>query len=379
MSTEDTVAPQRFAALDALRGIAAFSVLFYHLRTLAALGRPAAAGSLFASGYLAVDFFFVLSGFVIAHAYGTRLREGMGLREFLVMRFVRLQPVMAIGTLIGLSLALSRSLFSPDQGPGLFAIVTGLPANLLMLPNVFVPWGIFLFNPPAWSLFYELVANAIYAARLTRTRRSSARKTAIGLLCWMVLGLAGLLLSVVIFGDLDHGVVLQDWFVALSRVSFSFSFGVVLDGTRRYWVPKVPCISTPVLLMICVLILIPDFDGRARAAYDLAFVMIFSPLLVMLGAKSIPSPANRAILDWLGAVSYPIYALHAPIKHVMEAISNFQYTLTLPLCALFVVISASIITKIDSISRNYANKFIDKNLEFHSHSKSHSLKRMQNI
>lgn len=311
----------RYPALDGLRGAAAFAVLFYHLRNLHAADAPAWAGSVFASGYLAVDLFFVLSGFVIAHAYGARLGASMGFRQFLQVRIIRLQPVVAIGTLIGFSVALSGRLLGFPDAPGLLAIVTSLPANLMMLPNVLVPWGIFLFNPPAWSLFYELIANGAYAAVMCRRQRTAAHYRAASHLVLFVITLAGLIgvvVSAAMLGDLDRGVVLGDWPVALARITFSFTIGLLLHRTRDRWLTKTPELAMPWLLAACLILLAPDVSSGARAIYDIAFVTLASPVLVMLAARSRLPGRWADWATWLGIVSYPLYAVHAPIKHLIE-------------------------------------------------------------
>src|ERR1700761_6004380 len=82
--------PHAYPALDGLRGVAAIAVMLHHFR-------PLTAPWLFAHGYLAVDLFFLLSGFVIAHAYDARFRKGLGVPAFLVIRLIRLWPMIAFG------------------------------------------------------------------------------------------------------------------------------------------------------------------------------------------------------------------------------------------------------------------------------------------
>ncbi|WP_159982328.1 MULTISPECIES: acyltransferase [unclassified Novosphingobium] len=317
--------PHRYLALDALRGAAAFAVLFYHLHNLKTPDGPASALNAFDSGYLAVDLFFVLSGFVISHAYEEKLRASLSVPNFMIARFIRLQPVIAIGTLAGFAVALSQRLLDLDDAPGFFAIATSLPANLLILPNVLVPWGIFLFNPPAWSLFYELAANAVYAFGIrTGTARKSEAETgrridrALTSICFA--GLAGLAASVVLVGNLDRGVVLGDWPVALARIAFSFALGLLLHRTRRHWMARVPRIPMPWLMLACLTLLAPAFEGAARAAYDLLFVLLLSPALVMLSSVTKPTMHQEKMAAWLGMISYPLYAIHVPIKHIIETV-----------------------------------------------------------
>lgn len=334
-------AAARYLALDALRGAAAVAVLFYHLRNLEATGRPAWAGGMFASGYLAVDLFFVLSGFVIAHAYDDRLRHSMTTRQFMLARFIRLQPVIAIGTLIGCAFALVQRLIGLSGAPGLWAIATSLPLNLMMLPNVLLPWGIFLFNPPAWSLFYELLANGLYAMSLrAKPRRSSGIQNLCGPIVFCIAGSAGLAICVLAVGNLDRGVDLPDWPVAIARIAFSFTLGLLLHRTRGTWMARTPRIPVPWLLAACVLLLIPDLSGAVRQFYDLSFAMLLSPLLVMQGAVTQPGPRSHTVTTWLGLISYPLYAIHAPIKHFAETFLPLSFAPLLILTAMMALAAA---------------------------------------
>ncbi|MFD2578377.1 acyltransferase family protein [Novosphingobium colocasiae] len=288
---------ERYVALDAIRGAAALAVLFYHLRNLKPDGitQPdGAEGAMFASGYLAVDLFFVMSGFVIAHAYGHRLGPALPPGRFLALRFVRLQPVMAIGVLIGFGFALVQRLAGLPDAPGLFAIATSLPFNLAMLPNLLLPCSLFLFNAPAWSLFFELAANAGYGVLFARARPIALRVcagTCMG-------GLVGLVIVGWQIGDIDHGVDLIHWPVALVRIGFSFPLGVLLYHARDRWARHIPRLPVWLLLAACVAALAPSPQGMWRGLYDIGFATVLSPLLVMLGgggAARLPQPCRRVV------------------------------------------------------------------------------------
>lgn len=312
MST-DSPTIDRYPALDALRGAAAFAVMFYHLRSF----NSHAEVQVFASGYLAVDLFFVLSGFVICHAYEARLQSSLKFRDFMTLRFVRLQPAMMLGTLIGFMLAVSQRVLGLHGAPGFAEIASSLPANLLMLPNVFVPWGIFLFNPPTWSLFYELLGNAFYALGMRWRGTGHPRNRTLISLCFV--GCLGVVASVLLAGSLDRGVVLEDWPIAVSRIGFSFILGILLCRSKSLWRARLPKIPVHWLLLACLGLLSPYPFGAWRMAYDLLFVTVASPLLVMLGVNATISRSLQGFAMGLGLLSYPLYAVHAPVKHVIEA------------------------------------------------------------
>ena len=209
----------RFHLLDALRGIAAFLVVLFHMPPfLCNFGQQ--------SAYLAVDFFFCLSGFVIAFSYEKRLLASMSLKDFFAARAIRLYPTYLLATLLGFCVFIT-SLHHP--------LTTLLKGQLLaltvcqvgMLPNLHIWPGPFLFpmDEPAWSLFYEFLANLAFAALLRKKLASS----------WtMILSalLGSALLSVWAFKGhrLDVGWS-NDWHhitMGIARVTLSFSTGVLM-------------------------------------------------------------------------------------------------------------------------------------------------------
>lgn len=141
-----------FLTLDALRGVAALAVLVLHM--------PPLTGLVF-HAYLAVDLFFIMSGFVIAHAYERRLLAGWSPGDFIRTRVVRLWPLYLLGTAVG------AAVFAGVAGDAVGFAVLGVlvAAAVVMMP---LPLGaevqIFDLNRPAWSLFFEMVANVLYAA-----------------------------------------------------------------------------------------------------------------------------------------------------------------------------------------------------------------------
>ena len=147
----------KLLALDALRGVAACTVVLFHR----------ASRMPFPKGYLAVDFFFMLSGFVLTFAYQEKLDGGWSTRDFLATRIARLYPLYLLGFVLGLLVALS----DPAIHFGPQGWVSAIP-NLLLLPAWVGPHSkpphAFPYNIPAWSLFFEVVANVLHALFLRR-------------------------------------------------------------------------------------------------------------------------------------------------------------------------------------------------------------------
>ena len=190
-----TATKHSFLALDGLRGVAAIAVMVYHFS-------PFLGAQLFPQAYLAVDFFFMLSGFVIAHAYDDRLLHGMGLGRFTLVRLVRLYPLYALGTVLGVAYEVMRTAILHQSHASI-----GLMARTLVAAIFFVPilhrraalGGLYPFDPAAWSLFFELLVNVLYAmaiAHLTMRR------------VMVLLGVmaAGIVAAAIIGGSLDKGM-----------------------------------------------------------------------------------------------------------------------------------------------------------------------------
>lgn len=287
------MAKQRFVALDGLRGVAAVAVVLYHIGT--------ASGSrwLVPRGYLAVDFFFVLSGFVLAHAYGERLTSGgMTARAFLVARYRRLWPIALLGATIGLAVSLStRDGAALRQSHG-FALATAL--NLFLLPNI-APGiaSLYPLNPPHWSLLYELVANFGYGigAPMLRPRVLAG---------FLILSACGLAETTV---RAHGGGSLSLW-----RVAYSFFIGVAI---YRVWMRGIrPSTSLLALALILAAAMLAP-TGPYPALVDGTLTLVVFPLIVWHGASTATPDRVQRVARLCGAASYPLYALHYPFIMLM--------------------------------------------------------------
>ena len=140
-------------AIDGLRGVAAFAVLAHHSRN-AILD--------FHFGYLAVDFFFVLSGYVIGLAYEQRLERGLRVSDYIIIRLERLYPMLLIGALFGLiavQVTPADGYFIPKESYGLSIAFL---AQVLLIPFV-ISQGAFFINVPQWSIVFEILVNIFHA------------------------------------------------------------------------------------------------------------------------------------------------------------------------------------------------------------------------
>lgn len=269
--------------MEALRGIAALIVAYTHASYY--YGEQVFGSLLFARVYVAVDLFFMLSGFVLARTYEGRMP---GPLDFIAKRFARLWPLMAIGT------ALGAIYFALEGAPFRF-LALQLAFGLLILPAINFYLAL---NPPAWSIFFELFANLMHS--LVFQRVPTLVLLAIALLC------AAYMLPIVAEHRMDFGQVDMFW-LGFPRVVMSYLIGVVLyrwNGDRLL-IPS--SLAWPLLLSLPVLV--AALSQVTVHWMELIGVLCLGPVMV-LGALSL---RNSRIALVLGAVSFPLYAVHVPV------------------------------------------------------------------
>lgn len=282
-TTPQASTTQRFVVLDGCRGLAALSVVLYHAGT--ARGLPWLGGR----AYLAVDFFFVLSGFVLAHAYEPRLAaRALSPVQFYGIRFQRLWPMAIVGTLLGAALLGTRS----------WSTLCALVFAALLLPDLHPGASAFPLNPPQWSIFLEIAANYVYALIAPRLTRR---------VLFGVVGISALWLAVDTLraGNANH--------IDPARVMFGFFIGVAIYRAWRAGARAKTPNAALVAIALAVCLFAPAVPGFGVAATDAATQLLAFPLLVWLGASaSVGLRAGKAC-ELAGAASYPLYALHYPL------------------------------------------------------------------
>ncbi len=304
-----SVPTPHYATLDALRGVAAFAVMLLH-------GQDFFHPGLADSAYLAVDLFFLLSGFVVAHAYGDRLAAGMPVRRFFELRLVRLYPLHLAGLVLGLASVLVMLAIGDDRLT-LAEIGFGLLAGALFLPAPFTGTALTLFplNAPAWSLFFEVVVNGAYG----RCCRWLSRPA---LVVVVAASAAALLVQATAAGTIDSGATWSNIHGGFARVFFSFTLGVLIWTLRARIPAALGRFGAWPLLVILLALLLIDGGSAVRRTYDLAFVLVVSPLLVAAGTQARATGRTRRGFAFLGAISFPLYVLHFPLIAPMLALAE---------------------------------------------------------
>ncbi|MCM1449314.1 MAG: acyltransferase [Clostridiales bacterium] len=340
----------RYDLLDGLRGVAAFMVILYHVGECFA---SSPVDQIFNHGYLAVDFFFVLSGFVIGYAYDDSWKRGMTARQFLMKRVVRLQPMVVAGVVLGVIAFMIQGCEKWDgSSVSVPAVMLSLLLGLFMIPSLpgTLPeirgnGEMFPLNGPSWSLFFEYMGSIFYALFL---HRFSTRALAV------FTALSGCLLAgIALFNcsgayHLGVGWTAADggWWMGLVRMTFSFSAGMLLSRCFKpvhirgaFWI----CSA-----LIVVLLAAPYAGSATRVSiingiYDTVCTLVLFPLIVYIGASGrCTDSRSQSICSTLGVLSYPVYIIHYPFMYLMYswAWSNgLSVTQVLPVAVTIVIVA----------------------------------------
>ena len=260
-------------------------------------------------GGLAVDMFFILSGFVISYRYPITAQSKMTAWTFLLRRIERLYPLFFVGYALGAM----PFLWDAFKGKPAAGLPWQLAFNLVSLPS-FTPKD----NPallpmisPAWSLFSEFyVANLLYALLW---RRLSTRL----LIALVAIGAAGLIATDFGYGTLDAGALWSGWVGAFTRVLFSFFAGVLVERLHSAGAVKMlRGIPAWLVLLICIVSFSVPLYGVAGQLYAITCIFLVYPLLIFSGARA------KERRPWLGNIlgdaSYALYIIHVPIMLVLH-------------------------------------------------------------
>ncbi len=317
---------ERFAVLDGLRGMAAVVVLIFHLIQQRSINALPYAG-------LSVDFFYVLSGFVVAFAYEKRLQtDKMSIPDFFSVRVKRLYPLIFLGTGVGIAFAILASVVKKTISTK--EIFEAGALGLLVLPSfVITRWPTaYPFNMASWSLTFEAFVNIIYgliAKYLSNLRLIILIVLAALALIWLILenhGVAG--------GNNQKG-----WAFGFIRVMFPFFIGVLLYRFR----PQARLNSAASMAMLVGLSVMLLADWPNYTVVSASYVLILFPIVVFVGAALQASPQISKFCTFAGALSYPIYILQAPVLRLGEEVLKHYHPSGLHLIAFDMVEGAAVI------------------------------------
>ena len=360
----------RYEILDGLRGVAALIVLAYHHFDIYGTGNPAQ--SFINHGYLAVDFFFILSGFVIGYAYDDRWNK-MSTWGFFKRRIARLHPLIVFSSIMGaLLFYYGMSEYFPlikDAHAEQVLLLMVLGALMIpVTPSMDIRgWNEqYPLNGNAWSLLFEYCANILYALFI---RHFSKLVLAIfvGFSALLTLNLT---LNIDVLGlltdhDLQAYTVIGGWeldnkhvFIGITRLLYPFFAGLLLSrmmkdtllrtsenirnkgfAQRGFWICSI---------LLAVMLLMPRIGGESHplynGIYEAVAILVVFPVIVYLGGCCHVTGKSAKICKWLGDISYPLYIMQYPIVYGIQGAWNTLHPNVSTDQTLFINISTYVIS-----------------------------------
>ena len=314
----------RYDILDGLRGVAALMVLLYHVFNDAKsfFVWPAPVYE-FYHGFLGVDFFFILSGFVMGYAYDLRLEDrSLTLGGFIKRRLIRLHPMVVMGVILGAIAFIIQGCTKWDGTEvALQAVMWATLLGLFLIPS---PLGMdvrgnteaFPLNGPHWSLFFEYIGSLLYGILLHRLPTKWLR-------VWVACGI----FSIAAYALLQEGGgVAYGWssepmnlLGGALRMLYAYPMGLLMARMFRQRKPEP--LQGPVFLFcslaLVVLLGLPLFGGKeSETIYQLVCLFSFFPGIIWIGARGMVSGRQQRAVSFLGRLSYPLYATHFPLIYL---------------------------------------------------------------
>lgn len=314
----------RFEVLDGLRGVAAISVMLYHFCQRMPL-HP------FMHADLAVDLFFVLSGFVLCYSYAEKLKQGLPVTTYVAKRLIRLYPMFAIAVLLG-ALTLFGLYKASTTGFSLEDILKSIGTNLLMLPffndvpiesaRSGTAGKFFPGNNPLWSIFFEMVASLSLIVLCRFKIKPLLIFTAVCFLAYVCHGIYLTIHNDANYLMFDAGFSTRNFLGGFPKVLYGFALGMCifmgLESIRQnkiilFW-EKLP---HHLLLLSIVAVAVFAFPFWVKGLYKFAAIATALPVIVILGAVSVNATAKQiSICKFLGDISFPLYCLHIPVQRL---------------------------------------------------------------
>ena len=322
---------KHYIRLDGLRCIAALVVVWYHLFEGFATSPIDQRCN---HGYLAVDFFFLLSGFVLSYAYDGRLRsisaaQRLSFGSFLRRRIIRLHPMLLLGLVWGaVAFVLQGSVQWDGTAVSSICVIIALLTSLVLIPawpgcptEVRGNGEMFPLNGPMWSLFFEYVASILYGVVLHRLSTK--------VLYLLALLFAGGLSAFALCNLSESYHIGVGWTLAgmnfpggLLRVLFSFTMGMYLQRTTRTEGRGLPFLLCAALLGGLLILPYPGMEANIwNGIYDLLCVLVVFPMIIRgaVRANGEIKALEMSVCRWLGNISYPLYIIHYPAMYLCYA------------------------------------------------------------
>jgi len=326
MNNKSISTKPHYLILDGLRGVAAIIVVTFHLTEPLGTGHL---DILVNHGYLAVDFFFLLSGFVIGYAYDDRWPK-MTVGTFFKRRLERLQPMVILGMTMG-----AIGFYYTDSA--IWPLIHTVPLWKMLLVMFIgytvlpVPLSLDIrgweemhpLNSVGWSLFFEYIANILYALFI----RKFSKKALSILVVLAAIALAHMAITSP-NGDVSGGWTLntEQVYIGFVRTMYPFFAGLLLS--RIFKPTRIKNAFLWCSLLVIITLYMPRIGGAdhlwMNGLYESFCIIIVFPLIVYLGASGVVhGRVEHKVCKFLGDISYPLYLVHYPLVYFYVAwISN---------------------------------------------------------
>ncbi len=322
MKSNALVTKPHYQILDGLRGVASVTVVAFHI---CEAHSTSPLDQVINHGYLAVDFFFLLSGFVIGYAYDDRWNR-MSIKDFFKIRLVRLQPMVVMGMIVG---AICFYFQDSSLWPAIHQVPIWQMLLVMLIGFTLIPvppsmdirgWQeMHPLDGPGWSLFFEYVANILYAIGFRKFSNT---------VLWILVVIAGCAMIHLAVtspgGDLIGGwsVTAEQLRIGFTRVMYPFFAGLLLSRTAKLTYVKHAFFWCSLLLVI--ILAMPRIGGSehlwANGLYESLSIIFIFPVIVFLGAGGkIKGKRAESVCKFLGDISYPIYITHYPLIYIYTA------------------------------------------------------------
>ncbi|MDM8178081.1 MULTISPECIES: acyltransferase family protein [Olivibacter] len=309
--------------LDGLRGTAAITIVVFHFLEFV---YPDYSQNFLGHGFLAVDFFFCLSGFVIGYAYDERITK-IGPWQFFKARLIRLHPLVLLGSVLGL-LGVWIDPFS-DIGYDAGQLSLIFIFSVLLVPYPVMPdrgYGLFGLNTPSWSLFFEYVANIVYALWLYKISRQTLFLLWLAAMIWLG------------WVSYEAGTLIGGWdgksaWDGAARIAYSFLAGLLVYRSNWLVKNKMGFVGLSILLLLAFIV--PYFKWNWLV--EVGIVVFYFPLLLTLGVGTKLSEGMRSLCVFFGKISYPLYMTHIPMIWIFGNYYNSHQVDTLRLTFIIIL------------------------------------------
>ncbi len=288
-----TTRQHRFEVLDGMRGVAAIMVMLHHLTPYTWLP----------NAFIAVDVFFLLSGFVLHVSYAQQLAAGMTVADYIGRRLIRLLPLCLAGIVSGIAA---------------YAVVPARETELAL--------ALFPMNGPLWSLGLELIASLTFPWLIRIPTRGLV---AFILVCFLTIAVVPFVLAAhnsTHAPDFNNGWATHNIRLGVPRLYFNFALGLLIGQLYQQgpegWIWRTARrLAVGPMTIYLILIVVMTLHYYFKFMYYPLAVAIVAPTLIVLGITArAKTPALSRTSLFIGWLSYPLYCLHMPISHVLHAV-----------------------------------------------------------